>query len=45
MEVFKLLLKDQSWKFNGNFPEHYKTSYGKTRKGLLSTQIWYLNNS
>ena len=45
MEVFKLILKDESWKFNGKFPEHYKTSYGKTRKGLLSTQIWYLNKN
>jgi hypothetical protein len=43
MEIYKLLLKDNKWKFNGKFPEHYNTAYGKTRKLLLSTQIWYCN--
>jgi hypothetical protein len=43
MEIYKLLLRENKWKFDGKFPEHYNTAYGKSRKLLLSTQIWYCN--
>lgn len=44
MEVSELILNNKKWKFDGKFPEHYKAAYGKTRKMLLSTQLWNFNN-
>jgi len=43
MEIYKLILTDNKWKFIDEFPSHYKIRYGKDRKTLLSTQIWYKN--
>jgi hypothetical protein len=43
MQVYKLILSDNKWKFVDEFPPHYKIKYGKDRKSLLSTQIWFKN--